>query len=193
MITPWHRFDSHFKCSSRQSRWDLSVPRLLYSKAYALNFSYCRTRDTVPSHTCQQPPLYLATEREPVKSRESVEKWLCHPLFPLTHPLHRRPPLPRAVLPLQLPAKRCRPQEEAPRGCLTSQSQSVGGGPIWYQSANTNSCPVLEGEQTWWQNALNQSLPRLFFKYAPFRYLGCRFSYMEKRKLWIWVCAQRAD
>lgn len=33
-------------------------------------------------------------------------------------------------------------------GCLTSQSQSVREGSIWYQSANTNSCPLLQGKQT---------------------------------------------
>lgn len=46
--------------------------------------------------------------------------------------------------------------------CLTSSLRPEGD-PMRYRSANTNSCPVLQGKQTWWWNSQNSLLPNFFF------------------------------
>lgn len=129
-----------------------------------------------PSQVCQQPPgpettppQYSATGWELVKSRESVEKWLCTLCF--LSPTPCTPHLSWASSPAL---------QRSP-GCLTSLSP-------WHKAhlVSISKNKQLPGAAGWTDlvTKCSKSIIALsLFKYAPFCYLRCQFSYMEKAEI----------
>ena len=155
MTTPRCGFYPHFKCSSRQWRWTLypgfssSRPMLLTFPAVQLEVWSPALARCASSLQGQRLP-HLSTQLLAGSwwRAEKVLKSGCAPSASC-HPLPAHPTYPG------LPLQPCREAQAAWLLC------HHGTRPIWYQSANTNSCLVLQGGRTWWQNALNQSLPCL--------------------------------